>query len=81
MAKLRNLMIVPADLADKKNEYAKIVINDLISDRSKKSIRKVFDTAVLDTTALVCIELANELGYKDLALEMIADMESEANNG
>lgn len=51
------------------------------SDNQEVFLRRWFDNAVLDETALAAIRLASELGFEELSTQMIADYNSELDNG
>lgn len=43
-------------------------------------IRRKFDAAILDTEAIACIRLASEMGFSELAAEMVKDYNSEVSH-
>lgn len=66
----------PAKLADlKKQAYARIKFG--VSEAVEMYIRRQFDAACIESTAIAAIEVAEELNLSDLAEEMKADFHLE----
>lgn len=82
MPKVRKFLSVSKNCYDQISEEAKCWLLDEIKTNNCKLIKSVFDVTVLDAKALACIDLANRLGYTELAAEMVEEMkESEEENG
>ena len=80
MSKLRKLLVTPiADRESARLEYSDFLKSNLILS-SKILIRSAFVNALIDTTALACIKVAIDLGFKELANEMLSDY-TEVING
>jgi len=81
MTKVRKFLSVSKENFDKMVRDTKSYLLDDIKENNCKLIRFMFDTTNLDAKALSCIDLANRLGYTELAAEMVAEMkESEEGN-
>jgi len=81
MTKVRKFLSVNKEMFDQIARDTKSYLLDDIKVNNCKIIRFMFDTTNLDAKALSCIDLANRLGYTELAAEMVAEMkESEATN-
>jgi hypothetical protein len=81
MTKVRKFLSVNKEMFDQIARDTKSSLLDDIKVNNCKIIRFVFDNTSLDAKALSCIDLANRLGYTELAAEMVAEMkESEEGN-
>lgn len=79
---MKTLLKMNADSMDESMKNYEIALVETLETMIKQTIRSSFDKALIDSTALTCIKVANDLGFTDLALEMKADYEEmEASNG
>jgi hypothetical protein len=73
MSKIRKLLVTPiANRESARLEYNEFLKASLI-ESTRILIRSAFDKALIDTTALACIKVAIDLGFTELANEMLAD--------
>lgn len=79
---MKTLLKVSADSMDESMKNYEVALVEALETMTKQTIRSSFDHALIDSTALTCIKVANDLGFTDLALEMKADYEDMgASNG
>lgn len=66
-----------AETLKERTDRAFDTISSIFDDHQEMFIRRQFDSATFDETALACIRLAKEKGFDRLAEEMEDDLKSE----
>jgi len=79
---MNKLIGMPTHSVDKSVNAQTKELLERIELSQKREIRFAFDNSLIDTHALACIKVANQLGLVEFAKEMISEMEErEVSNG
>jgi hypothetical protein len=75
MANLNKLMEMPTNQVDESISEETQNLLDRIREAQISELRRSFRMSLIDTYAMACVKVANDLGFTDLAKEFIETIE------